>query len=64
MKFAEYIQDNYFKHHEPNKDRQEDMKLGWEGCKNEITKIIFLNTKINGKKSIDVNKLVEEIEKL
>lgn len=37
---------------------------GWNACKQEILKIIFLNVKQNGKLSIDIKKTVEEIEKI
>ena len=39
-------------------------ECGWNACKEEILKIIFLNTKQNGKKSIDVDLLIKEIENL
>lgn len=59
MKFAEYIQDNYFKHHEPSKDRREDMETGWNACKNEILEILD-----KYRNSVGVRFAIEEINNL
>lgn len=36
----------------------------WSACRDEILKIIFLNTKVNGIHTINVDKIISEIEKL
>lgn len=37
---------------------------GWEACKQEVLKIIFLNLKENGERTIDINKTIKEVENL
>jgi len=39
-------------------------RVAWDTCKEEILKIIFLNTKQNGTAKLDLKKTLEEIEKL
>ena len=39
-------------------------KDGWIACKEEVLRIIFLNTKVNGVHKVDVEKVISEIEKL
>ena len=39
-------------------------EYGWNSAKEEILKIIFLNTKVNGKKSLDIEELIKQIEEL
>ena len=48
----------------PEGSNRQAMEFAWNACKEEALKIVFLNTKQNGKKSIDVDLLVKEIEKL
>lgn len=36
----------------------------WDAAKQEILKTIFLNTKTNGKRTLDLNKTVAEIEEI
>jgi hypothetical protein len=45
-------------------DAQAGWDAGFESAKEECLKIIFLNTKTNGKHTIDVDKLIKEIEGL
>ncbi len=39
-------------------------ECGWNACKEEITRIIFLNSHQNGEFRCDIRKVLEEIEKL
>ena len=36
----------------------------WNAAKEEILRIIFLNTKTNGKHTIDIDKTIKQIEEL
>jgi hypothetical protein len=37
---------------------------GWDACREEVLKIIFLNTKLNGKKTVNIDTIIQEIESL
>lgn len=41
-----------------------DTQIAWRAAKEEILKIIFLNIKQNGHKSIDIDKTIKEIEEI
>ncbi len=41
-----------------------DSQNAWNAAKEEILKIIFLNTKVNGEHKVNIEKIIEEIEKL
>lgn len=41
-----------------------DSQAAWNSCREEVLKIIFLNTKVNGKHHIDFEKLLKEIQEL
>lgn len=65
MNFIKYWENTgYFKLDKSNPDVVESSRDSWNACKEEILKIIFLNTKQNGKKTFDLEKAVAEIEKL
>lgn len=43
---------------------EELAQKSWDAAKEEILRIIFLNTKINGHHSIDIEQTIKEIEKI
>jgi len=64
MNFDKWWENFGYFEYKNTSDTVEVARASWDKCKEEVLKIIFLNTKQNGHKSIDVNKLAEEIEKL